>query len=151
MICRGCCEDKGEECFPLRKDTSKPKRRPYCQECAREISNARYRAHKRDSYFLHKSSRARSRAQHLRVPFDLDAEYLASIWSDTCPVLGVTISKTLPRGHPDAAELDRYIPSLGYVRGNVDFMSRRANRVKQDFSLEEMRKLIAWMEQRECR
>ena len=65
-------------------------------------------------------------------------------WALICDACNKTMEE-------NSGELDRYIPSLGYVRGNVDFMSRRANRVKQDFSLEEMRKLIAWMEQRECR
>lgn len=34
--------------------------------------------------------------------------------------------------------LDRVIPSLGYVRGNVQVISMRANRLKQDASLDEV-------------
>ena len=149
MICRGCYKDKQENEFDYRKDTKKL--RPYCKLCSRNISRARYANHKRSSYFLHKSTRARSRSQSLKVPFDLDAEYLESIWTDTCPILGVPISRDLPRGNPNAAELDRFIPEKGYVKGNVHFMSRRANRVKQDFSLLEMRQLIKWMEEQECK
>jgi hypothetical protein len=35
---------------------------------------------------------------------------------------------------------------LGYVRGNVTIISNRANRIKNDASLDEVRKVVSWLE-----
>jgi hypothetical protein len=37
------------------------------------------------------------------------------------------------------------VPSLGYVRGNVEVISWRANSLKRDGTLDEMEKLVMWM------
>ena len=150
LICRGCEKDFPEEEYPLRSDVKKKDvRRPYCKVCARDIARARYASHKRNSYFKLRASRARSRSQSLKVPFDLDAKYLESIWTDTCPVLGVTLARHHEKNDGCSAELDRFDKDKGYVRGNVTFISRRANRVKQDFGIEEVRAMLKWMEERE--
>ncbi|WKV17107.1 hypothetical protein [Salmonella phage PKM.Hi.22.6] len=44
------------------------------------------------------------------------------------------------------AHLDRLDPNKGYVRGNVTWLSGRANRIKYDASLTELRLLVSWME-----
>lgn len=149
MKCRGCEVDKPEDEFDLRKDKKIPTRRPYCVLCARNIARARFDHHKRTAFFKLKTSRTRSRSQSIKVPFDLDADYLESIWTDTCPVLGVAMEKYHTQGNDHSAELDRTVPALGYVKGNVSFISRRANRAKQDFSLAEMRAMVKWMETKE--
>lgn len=48
-----------------------------------------------------------------------------------------------------AAELDRFTPELGYVKGNVAFLSRRANRLKNNTTTHELRQLLNWMERYE--
>ena len=124
--------------------------RPYCKQCARDGQRARYVAHKRNSPFKAKATRARSRSQFLRVPFDLTPEYLESIWTGVCPVLGIPISITeKDRSDEFAAELDRFVPALGYVQGNVTFLSRRANRLKNNVTTKELKQLIEWMEKYE--
>jgi hypothetical protein len=42
--------------------------------------------------------------------------------------------------------LDKIIPELGYVRGNIAVISHRANRIKSDATLAEVLKLAAWLE-----
>ena len=44
-----------------------------------------------------------------------------------------------------AAELDRFSPELGYVKGNVHWLSRRANRIKNNTSVEVLESLLEWM------
>lgn len=144
-ICQCCRKDLPITEFPKRSDRS-GRYRPYCKECARDGQRARYAAHKRHSPFKLKLTRARSRSQHLRVPFDLTAEYLESLWTGTCPVLGIPISLSgKSRSDEHAAELDRFYPELGYVKGNVTFLSRRANRLKNNTTTTELRKLLDWM------
>lgn len=42
--------------------------------------------------------------------------------------------------------LDRFIPANGYVIGNIRVISFRANRIKSDATLEEMRRVLSYME-----
>lgn len=84
------------------------------------------------------------------LPFDLTSEYLKSIWpvDDTCPILGIKFTTALKGCSRDAsASLDRIIPSLGYTQGNVHVISFRANRIKNDSTIEELETLVNYLRQ----
>lgn len=148
-LCIGCNIEKELSDFPLRKDNSN-RLRPYCKNCVNEINRKRYEHHKQISPFKHKCARAKSRSQFLKVPFDLTPEYLESIWTGVCPVLDVPISFTeSDRSDEFTAELDRFIPELGYVKGNVNFLSRKINRLKNSATSKELEQLIHWMKKYE--
>ena len=144
MLCNSCNTDKDESEFPVRNDRS-GKLRPYCKTCANEIQKARYKSHRSKNPFLHRCTRAKSRAKHLGVPFDLTPNYLESIWTGACPILGVDLNLVTDRSDEHAAELDRFIPELGYVEGNVHWLSRKANRIKNNTSIEVLENLLEWM------
>jgi hypothetical protein len=109
----------------------------------------RYERYKQTSPFKHKCLRAKTRAKFLNVPFDLTPEYLESLWTGVCPVLQVTIDLVGERTDEFIGELDRFTPHKGYVKGNVQFLSRRANRLKGNFEIEELEKLLEWMKKNE--
>lgn len=142
--CQSCCEIKEKSEFPVRNDRS-GRLRPYCKVCASDIAKARYKYHRESSPFVHKCTRARSRSSSLGIPFNLTPEYLESIWTGVCPVFKHPISLTGDRKNEFTAELDRFIPELGYVKGNVHFLSRRANRLKNNVSSKELQQLLEWM------
>tara|TARA_R110002020_G_scaffold203484_2_gene407159 strand:- start:141 stop:407 length:267 start_codon:yes stop_codon:yes gene_type:complete len=81
----------------------------------------------------------------LNVPFDLTPEYLNSVWTGFCPVRGVALNLVTDRKDEDAAELDRFNPNMGYVKGNVHWLSRKANRLKNNTSVEDLENLLGWM------
>jgi hypothetical protein len=89
---------------------------------------------------------AKGRAKKKGLAWDLRLE---DIHVPThCPVLGVMLSST-PGSHYDrdySPSLDRIDNNLGYVRGNVIVVSHRANAIKRDASLEELRKIVAFYE-----
>lgn len=144
-LCNCCDEEKDEKEFPVRNDRS-GRLRPYCKVCANDIQRSRYKAHKAMSPFLHKCTRAKSRANYLKVPFNLTPEYLESIWTGVCPALNVQISFTeKDRTDEFAAELDRFVPELGYTIGNVTFLSRKANRLKNSASISDLEGILNWM------
>ena len=62
-----------------------------------------------------------------------------------CPVLGIELHVNKGRPRFDSPSLDKLVPALGYVKGNVCVMSYRANWLKQNSSLEEITKLAEWM------
>lgn len=98
--------------------------------------------------FFYYSKVKASECRKKGLEFDLDGEYLESIWTDTCPILGLELKKPFEepgRGSVSTAHLDRRDPALGYVRGNVTWLSGRANRIKYDATIEELQAVFNWM------
>lgn len=94
---------------------------------------------------------AKRRARLKGVPLDIDADYLAKIAPDECPVLGLTLVYPVYKagdGRHVAASptVDRFVPEAGYVRGNIYVISHRANGLKSDATTAELRAVIRWME-----
>ena len=76
---------------------------------------------------------AKHRAKKNNIPFDLNLEDI--IIPEYCPLLGIK----LEFGGKDAApSLDRLLPHLGYVRGNILVISKRANTIKNNASIDEL-------------
>jgi hypothetical protein len=111
------------------------------------IQSQKYRNTKR-GHMTTLLSRARRRAKNNNIPFDLDVDYLMTIPSDVCPVFGLELAWCSNTGvrHENAPSLDKLIPELGYVKGNVNWISWRANRIKNDGNLEDHKKIVAWLE-----
>jgi hypothetical protein len=106
-----------------------------------------YRTYDREYRRSHRAQtalvRAKRRAPKCGVPFNLTIEDLPPI-PDICPVLGVPLVCGEGRVVPESLTLDRMDPSLGYVRGNVMWLSHRANAMKQDASLEQLQQFARW-------
>ncbi len=67
---------------------------------------------------------------------------------ERCPILGVELSMNVGFLGPYSPSLDRIDPSAGYVPGNVWVISHRANRIKSDATLGELRLIVAALEER---
>jgi len=76
---------------------------------------------------------------------DIDLEYLQSIYpkDNKCPLLGVEMIKGIGHLLQSSPSLDRIIPELGYIKGNVMFISHRANTIKNNLTLDEMKLLLS--------
>ena len=66
---------------------------------------------------------------------------------DVCPVLGIPLRRNVGRIGPsdNSPTLDKIVPSLGYVPGNVAVISHRANSIKRDASIEEVELVLNWL------
>ncbi len=84
----------------------------------------------------------KGKCQTKGIPFDLTPAYLESIWTEECPVFK---EKFIIGDKSMAPSLDRLDPSKGYVQGNVTWISRRANTIKNDASLEDLEKIVDWL------
>jgi hypothetical protein len=67
-----------------------------------------------------------------------------------CPVLGIPLMPNIGGGRQDdhSPTLDRIIPGKGYVPGNVVVVSWRANRIKSDATIEELKKVARFYSKR---
>ncbi len=92
-------------------------------------------------------SRLKARAKKSGIPFDLDLEHIQSIWpeDDCCPVLGTKFT-TDQANIRTSASVDRIVPDKGYTKGNVSIMSHKANTIKTDATLDEIRAMVTWLE-----
>lgn len=72
----------------------------------------------------------------------------------TCPVLGTPLAvgrgdRNSPGPSPCSPSIDRIEPHLGYVKGNVRTISFRANEIKKNATLAELRAIVAYVEAHE--
>ncbi len=70
--------------------------------------------------------------------------YLKSIAPKTCPVFGKRLTKGKDQSHDWSPSVDKIIPYKGYVRGNIQVISYKANKMKQDANRAELRKFCEW-------
>ena len=95
-------------------------------------------------------SRLKRQSKAKDVPFNLTDKYLIEIFPKDfiCPVLGIEMVWGDGEGKGPAMlspSLDKLFPQKGYVKGNVHWMSMRANYIKQDASSEELAKVLVWL------
>jgi hypothetical protein len=93
---------------------------------------------------------ARSRAAREKVPFSLTLQDLIDIATDECPIFHTPFVWGISglgkgRTRPDSPTLDRILPHLGYIKGNVAFLSYRANRIKDNGTMQEHYDIADWI------
>ena len=87
---------------------------------------------------------AKHRASKLGIPFDITPEDIEV--PKTCPALGCEIESGSFSERHTAPSLDRIVPELGYVKGNVCVISHRANAIKRDATAEELRRIADYID-----
>src|ERR1700722_8358353 len=80
---------------------------------------------------------ARRRAKQFSIPFSISSSDFEIPMA--CPLRGVPLKVGAGQHTDDSPTLDRKDPRLGYVEGNVWVISHKANRLKGDFTPNELR------------
>ena len=93
-------------------------------------------------------SSAKIRAKKANVPFSITRQDLIDMFpvDNLCPILNVPFVWGTKNNKDLSPSLDRMIPELGYVKGNLKFISYKANRIKSDANVEILKNLIKYME-----
>lgn len=86
-------------------------------------------------------SRAKKRAIDKNIPFNIEVEDIAI--PSVCPVLGIKIEVNKGISKPSSPSLDKIDPTKGYVKGNIWVISHKANTVKNDLTLNEMKTILS--------
>lgn len=148
--CSRCGEEKPEDQFGFRK--ARNTYRTVCKSCLNERQRENYYRRKEEEPFITRHQKMLNSCARKGIAYDLTPEFLKGIWTGTCPVSGKEIffsTNKEDKAHPQAAELDRFIPELGYVKGNVTWMSREFNVKKLNSTVDDLRKLLNFMEAHE--
>jgi actin-related protein len=76
---------------------------------------------------------AKQRAKKYGLPFDIT--YKDIVIPECCPYLGI---KLVPFSEWSSPSLDKIIPELGYVKGNIQVISTKANTMKNNATQAEL-------------
>lgn len=81
------------------------------------------------------------------IAFDIELADLLPA-PDRCPIFGTLLAYgTRVRGQQqDSPSIDRIDPAQGYIKGNVWVISNRANTIKNDATLDELKTVVAALE-----
>lgn len=96
------------------------------------------------------NTKLRNKKKHNRDDFNLDTEFLLSIYpkDKKCPILNVEMEWS-SKGHDISPSLDRIDPKKGYTKDNVMWMSRKANTMKSNASIDELKNFAKWLKSSE--
>lgn len=88
---------------------------------------------------------AKHRAKKKGLPFDITVEDI--IVPEYCPVLKIKLKASSRTGGAkrNSPSLDRIIPELGYVKGNIQVLSNAASLLKGNSTPEDMLLFAEWV------
>lgn len=122
-----------------------------CLECARTVyrPDERVRYWNKESTLSHQFRARRNNARKQGIPFTITMEDLET--PEFCPILGIKLDyncKAKQMSNPNKATIDKLVPELGYVPGNVFIISWRANKLKSDIKIDELESILKYMKER---
>lgn len=148
QCCRICGITKPFSSFTFRSDNNKY--RSECRDCKSKIhhnyyenkysekAKARSRDFRSEDQVAALLSSCRQSARRKGFEFNLTAEDI--VIPKTCPYLGVELTNVQGKGRVwTNASVDRIDSSKGYVSGNIQVISCKANTMKQNASVDELR------------
>ncbi len=112
--------------------------RKYYNESGKARENYINLAHR--NLHNHLLLRAKHNAKAKNVEFNLEIEDI--IIPDKCPYLEIPLKNNVGKtktGLKDSYSIDRIDSTKGYVKGNIQIISRLANTMKNEASLEELK------------
>ncbi len=120
-----------------------------CRSCSKEYQNNICPFKK---WFLRKKANAKINGVEFTIePTDIPGvkirrfkvrgkcTWVATQYPKVCPVLGLELDWGMNGCNNNSPSLDRVKPKLGYIPGNVRLISIRANTMKQNMYLEELK------------
>lgn len=137
-ICIMCHQESGKKY----RSNNKEKIKQYFKQNGKKYYSTEKRRKKYiDNVELELFHHAKHRAKTKRLEFNLTKEDI--IIPNTCPIFGVPLNFENKNNVPT---LDRIDSNKGYIKGNIQVISFKANRLKNNGSIEEFKKIINYME-----
>ncbi len=126
-----------------------------CKTCQRPIDKLKYERNKeaynarmrkfRDTLkgaiaTSYEATKGRAKAQE--VPFSISLEYVRDLFEKQDGLCALTGEPMVVKGRWSAQSLDKIVPHLGYVEGNVQWLTQRANLIKCNLDNDQFLSLI---------
>jgi hypothetical protein len=146
--CNKCNIEKPETDFGKRS-ASIDGLQNYCKICSSKVAikNRYIRRNTKSGHIAAIVSNRKVVAKKENIPFSVSLEYLINQATDVCPVLGIELSWGIRKGKlsDNSPSLDKIKPELGYVEGNVRWMSYLANSMKRNATPEQLKTFANWI------
>lgn len=90
---------------------------------------------------------AKSRAKKYNREFTIEIQDLIDIYPITnkCPILDLELKWNCDGVKDTSPSLDRIDSTIGYTKNNIQIISVRANRIKNDATVEELEKILNYL------
>lgn len=110
------------------------------QQERRRIQAAESRSRRPEQVLI---NAARTRAKRNGIDFNITKEDISI--PEVCPVLGIPLVKGEKFFTDNSPTIDRIDNSKGYVRGNIEVISYKANSIKGHGSIEDLEMILEYM------
>lgn len=116
-----------------------------CRACRSLLSRTCYKKPAGAGHLSSLLRDAKKRAQEKGLPFTITKADI--IIPARCPILDIPIFRNSKMGPCDnSPSIDRIDNALGYTPGNIRIISHRANALKSNFTLDELKRLLNYLE-----
>lgn len=159
--CTKCKKSKSQQDFG-NLSVGKDGKNPRCKKCERQREQeyrkknpdqgkkawTRYNKKKRNEQpELVKFYSVKGSAKKRGIEFSLQPSDI--VFPEVCPILGIKLLNHGKGGpQPNSPSLDRLDPSKGYIPGNVNVISNKANIIKSNATSEEVLAVGNWMKEK---
>lgn len=141
------CRQEGCE-----SEVDRPKKRADCDKCFNRLRRERYNSDYNYRRKIRERNNSRVRTPEGRASrmlsdakvraskrgLEFNLELMDIIVPAMCPYLNIPLDTNNSCKRDNSPTLDRIVPELGYVQGNVEVISERANRIKNDANSSEL-------------
>ena len=110
----------------------------FCRDCDKQ------RIYTRDRRKLLFNA-AKKRAKDNNLDFDLELNDI--ILPKKCPILGIELKFNTNQAEDNSYSIDRIDPCKGYIKNNIQIISFKANTIKNNASLLEIKKVYLYMKE----
>lgn len=138
------CYNKCRDYYATNRDREIARAQKGNAKKERLVENAQKRRRVRENPVAYALWRVKTRAKQNDIPFDLTHDDI--VIPEKCPVLGIRLEIGEGHAKDGSPSIDRLNPNLGYVRGNIRVISHKANTIKSNATLHELRSVVQYME-----
>lgn len=99
-----------------------------------------------DLYHNQRQKFRTKKANAKTIGWEWTVEFGDLTWPTHCPILGIELDYFAEACQENSPSFDQRVAGLGYVKGNVDIMSWRANRIKNNGTAAEHRLIADYLD-----
>ena len=141
--------DAGKTCFRCKQKSKEQykARGPYGGRTEEQINNIkeRNRNYKRKNTRSNLRTSARVRAIEKGIEFDIKSYRDIPKVPEFCPILNIPLFVGNGTSSDNSPSLDRIDNNKGYIKGNLQIISMKANQMKNSATLDDIKKLYDYM------
>lgn len=136
LTCKKCGKEKSKAEFSVHSSCKSGYDTSSCKACKKAAHDWKQVPIEKRIYH-----RVKARAKEKNLDFDLDLSDI--VIPDKCPVFN---HEFIYNDTDWTYSVDRKDPIKGYVKGNIMIISNKANRAKNNLSIDEFKLVLAYME-----